>query len=57
VQKGLWGEQAVSNIIGGGTGAVVTSCPLINYVVPITIDDGGFTPAFYRKRRNGPVKG
>ncbi|MDR2110909.1 MAG: methyl-accepting chemotaxis protein, partial [Spirochaetaceae bacterium] len=38
VQKGLRGEQSVSDIIVGGTGAVATPYPLINYVVPITAD-------------------
>jgi methyl-accepting chemotaxis protein len=38
VQKGLRGEQSVSDIIVGGTGAVDTRYPLINYVVPITVN-------------------
>jgi methyl-accepting chemotaxis protein len=38
VQKGLSGEHAVSDIIVGGSGAVATSYPLINYVVPIKVD-------------------
>jgi methyl-accepting chemotaxis protein len=38
VQKGLRGEQSVSDIIVGGAGAVATPYPLINYVVPITED-------------------
>jgi methyl-accepting chemotaxis protein len=36
VQKGLRGEQSVSDIIVGG--AVVTPYPIINYVVPITVN-------------------
>jgi methyl-accepting chemotaxis protein len=36
VQRGLRGEQSVSDIIVGGAGAVATPYPLINYVVPIT---------------------
>jgi methyl-accepting chemotaxis protein len=36
VQRGLRGEQTVSDIIVGGSGAVATPYPLINYVVPIT---------------------
>ncbi|MDR2739258.1 MAG: methyl-accepting chemotaxis protein [Treponema sp.] len=38
VQRGLRGEQTVSDIIVGGAGAVATPYPLINYVVPITVD-------------------
>jgi methyl-accepting chemotaxis protein len=38
VQKGLRGEQSVSDIIVGGAGAVATPYPLINYMVPITAD-------------------
>jgi methyl-accepting chemotaxis protein len=38
VQKGLRGEQSVSDIIVGGAGAVATPYPIINYVVPITVD-------------------
>ncbi|MDR3356475.1 MAG: methyl-accepting chemotaxis protein, partial [Spirochaetaceae bacterium] len=38
VQKGLRGEQSVSDIIVGG--AVATSYPIINYMVPITVDGG-----------------
>jgi methyl-accepting chemotaxis protein len=38
VQKGLRGQQSVSDIIVGGTGAVATPYPIINYVVPITVD-------------------
>jgi methyl-accepting chemotaxis protein len=38
VQRGLRGERSVSDIIVGGAGAVTTSYPLINYVVPITAD-------------------
>jgi methyl-accepting chemotaxis protein len=39
VQKGLRGQQTISNIIVGGTGAIVTPYPLINFMVPIT-DNG-----------------
>ncbi|MDR3138296.1 MAG: methyl-accepting chemotaxis protein [Treponema sp.] len=35
VQRGLRGEQSVSDIIVGGAGAVTTPYPIINYVVPI----------------------
>jgi methyl-accepting chemotaxis protein len=38
VQKGLQGKQAVSDIIVSGSGAIVTSYPLINYMVPITVN-------------------
>ncbi|MDR3192035.1 MAG: methyl-accepting chemotaxis protein [Treponema sp.] len=38
VRKGLRGEQSVSDIIVGGAGAVTTPYPIINYVVPITVD-------------------
>jgi hypothetical protein len=36
VQKGLRGEHSVSDIIVDG--AVVTPYPIINYVVPITVN-------------------
>jgi methyl-accepting chemotaxis protein len=35
VQKGLRGQEAVSDIIVGGAGAVVIPYPVINYIVPI----------------------
>jgi methyl-accepting chemotaxis protein len=38
VQKGLRGEQSVSDIIVGGAGAVDLPYPVINYVVPIKVD-------------------
>ncbi|MDR2397967.1 MAG: methyl-accepting chemotaxis protein [Spirochaetaceae bacterium] len=38
VQRGLRGEKAVSDIIASSTGMIVTPYPVINYMVPITVD-------------------
>jgi methyl-accepting chemotaxis protein len=38
IQKALRGEQAVSDIIVSAGGAVAVPYPIINYVVPITVD-------------------
>jgi methyl-accepting chemotaxis protein len=38
VQKALRGDQSVSDIIVGSTGAVSLPYPIINYVVPITVN-------------------
>jgi methyl-accepting chemotaxis protein len=50
VQRGLRGEQSVSDVIVGGSGAVVTPYPLINYVVPIT--EGGVVVGGLLARNN-----
>jgi hypothetical protein len=51
VQKGLRGEQSISDIIIGG--AVATSYPLINYVVPIKVN--GVTEGALLARNNATV--